>query len=154
MFVILMAMGLVSFSTTAAATHSGGVEPPNDFVVGSIRFAPFDADIHINAVSGPSGEEARGGFFYRQGPVEFRGEVTCLRTIANRAVAGGRIETSNVPALEGRGFLQHVEDNGEPGLTDRSRTEFLPVPPPECPLPISALFQRTQGNYVVHDGQP
>lgn len=146
----------VAFSGAASATHSNGKGPNQDLVTGSTRFPGIEAKVHINAKSGPAGEDPRGHFYISQGGfADFRGTVTCLNVVGNRAIVGGEVKRSSagLPA-EGTGFLQLIVDNGEPGDSDSSLTVLTPVPPTTCPTPSSDGITATRGNYVVHDATP
>ncbi len=149
-------LATVAFSGVALATHSNGNGPNKDFVTGSTRFPFLDAKVHINAMSGPSGEDPRGHFYINQESFAvFRGTVTCLNVVGNRAMVGGEVERSS-PGFpdEGTGFLQLIVDNGEPGDSDSSETTLTEVPPTICPPPLPSGIPATRGNYVVHDATP
>ena len=145
---------LAAIPTIASATHSPGKGPKRDLVVGSARFPVVAAHVRINAKSGPSGQNPRGHFFLRQGGYQFRGSVTCVLVVGNRASVGGRVTrlrgVGGPPV--GSGFVQMIEDNGEPGMNDRSQTNFVPSPPMSCPAPTTPFYAVARGNYVVHDG--
>jgi hypothetical protein len=145
---------LAAIPTIASATHSPGKGPKRDLVVGSARFPVVAAHVRINAKSGPSGQNPRGHFFLRQGSFQFRGSVTCVLVVGNRASVGGRVTRSSgagAPPV-GSGFVELIEDNGEPGRNDRSQTLFVASPPTTCPAPTTPFFVVARGNYVVHDG--
>ncbi len=118
----------------------------------SAKFASLDAQVHINAQSGPNGEDARGRFTLTQGALTVEGEISCLNVAGNAALAGGTIVSSNDPFwVVGRGFYQLTIDNGSPGTSDASQTFFLLAPPAACPAPGAGGFTLTSGNYTVHD---
>ena len=148
--------------SVANATHSDGEGPNDDFVRGTAT-APTGAKFHVNATSGPSGEDPKGHFYleFKEAvsprlPFDFRGEVTCLRVDGNRAVVGGRVTQSkgdlpgNPP--EGSGFLIRIVDNGEPG--DADLVSGVRVPgggvPDVCP-DQTTTNPTERGNFVVHD---
>lgn len=148
----------------ASATHSEGDGPNYDFARGTATGAS-GGQFHVNARSGPSGEDATGHFYVERknpasGPAfDFRGEVTCLRVDGNRAVVGGRVTQTkgDFPAnpAEGSGFLIRIVDNGEPG--DADLVSAVPVPGGGVPdvCPDQTTTNRTQrGNFVVHDATP
>jgi hypothetical protein len=159
---------LAMLAGVAGATHSPGQGPKHDFAAGTlhgtVQFGGADAtvDIHVNAKSGPLGQNAQGQMFVRissptQPEVELRGEVTCLNVVGNLATAGGRLERAeNFPG----GFqtlIVSVQDFGEPGGgpttpdTFNAQVELTP-PPTTCPV-LPAAFPSTEGNVVVHDAQ-
>jgi hypothetical protein len=153
-FLVVSILVLAAIPTIANATHSPGKGPKRDLVVGSARFPVVAAHVRINAKSGPSGQNPRGHFFLRQGGFQFRGSVTCVLVVGNRASVGGRVTRSSGaggPSV-GSGFIQVIEDNGEPGRNDRSHTLFVASPPMVCPAPTMPFFVVARGNYVVHDG--
>jgi hypothetical protein len=144
---------LAAIPTLATAKHSPGKGPKHDLVVGSARFTTPVASVRINAKSGPNGENPRGHFFLKEGGFQFRGSVTCVHVVGNRASVGGRVTKSSGaggPAV-GSGFVQFTEDNGSPGRNDRSQTAFVATPPMACPAPVTPAFVLAQGNYVVKD---
>jgi hypothetical protein len=150
---LLSILALAAIPTVATATHSPGKGPKHDLVVGSARFTTPVASVRINAKSGPNGEKPRGHFFLKEGGFQFRGAVTCMKVVGNRASVGGRVTKSSGvggPAV-GSGFVQFIEDNGSPGRNDRSHTVFVASPPLTCPAPVTPVFVLARGNYVVHD---
>jgi hypothetical protein len=145
----------------ASATHSNGEGPKQDLVSGTSQFegGGFDAQLHVNATSGPSGEDPRGHFFYRQSSsgtnqFDFSGRVTCVNVNGNLAGLAGEVTKSKNPSVaEGSGVLISVEDRGQ-GAEDVARVRLnLPAPPPECSFIIMRVdFQK--GNFIVHDAMP
>jgi len=153
--VALSAVVLAAIPTIATAKHSPGPGkgPKRDLVVGSAKFPALPAHAHINAKSGPNGENPRGHFWLRQAGWQFRGSVTCVKVVGNRASVGGRVNRSSgvgAPPV-GSGFIQLTEDNGSPGRNDRSQTIFVASPPAVCPVPTTPFFVVAKGNYVVKD---
>jgi hypothetical protein len=148
-----------ALSGAAGATHSKGQGSNKDFVNGTGKLVLGEAtklQIHVNAQSGPNGEDARGRFFARQkGPpfieVDVRGKVLCLDVHGNTAVFGGVVTQSRIPTVpEGGGVLIEVIDSGEPDVADRADGYVNPEEPyyycsPAYTNPIK------QGNYIVHD---
>ena len=149
----------------AGATHSAGDGPNYDFVRGTATTV-LGAKYHVNAKSGPSGEDATGHFFVeRKDPApglaafDIRGEVTCVNVEGNRAVVGGRVTQAkgdfpaNIP--EGQGFVFRIIDNGEPN--DADFVVGLPVPgggvPDLCPIRTTSN-PTERGNFIVHDATP
>jgi hypothetical protein len=156
--VLASASLLVFGSESAMAMHSAGTNPPNDLARGTVHLnVPFgEFDQHVDAVSGPSGQDPRGHFWATESSsfqlLDFRGRVTCLTVLFNMATIAGVVTQSREPfPAVGTGILMNVQDNGEPGKLDQSVVFFnLPQPPPACPLsPVSVPFNG--GNYVVHD---
>ena len=160
---LLASLALSIGAGVAGATHSDGQGPNKDFVTGTGQFLPetLDLEIHVNAMSGPSGEDPKGHFFVRQAEVldiDFRGEVTCLRVDGNRATIGGEITQARAgdEILEGRGILLFVEDNGEGSndSLDRANVRITGSPPRTCPPPTLPPPRFEKGNYTVHDATP
>jgi hypothetical protein len=148
----LLVLGAIP--TIATAKNSPGKGPKKDLVVGTAIFPALPAFVHINAKSRATGQNPRGHFLLRQFGWQFRGSVTCMQVVGNRASVGGRVTRSSgvgAPAV-GTGFVQFIEDNGSPGRNDRSETVLAATPPMICPAPITPSFVVAKGNYVVHDG--
>ena len=149
----------------ASATHSNGSGPNNDLVNGSVKlegvtpFGPVSIHVHVNAMSGPSGADPRGHLFFDGNPpgfppLDFRGRITCMFVLGNRATVGGEVTNSKTPfPPEGSGFVFSFEDVGPPGSGDKFEGGPFPVPPPPgfCPPPF-AQRSSTSGNILVHDG--
>ena len=155
---VSLALGL----SVANATHSNGDGPNQDLVSGTGQFSPetVDQEIHVNAKSGPSGEDPQGHFFIRgttnQGqPIDVRGSVTCLNVNGNNATVVGEIERSRTAAFpKGAGIILIITDRGEPGDGDGFSGGVEPTPRETCPPPPFPVPPTSQGNYVVHDATP
>ena len=158
---------IVTAFTVALAIAGPGVVaaqgPRVDLVAGTAQFTDglvADTEWHVNAKSGPMGENPQGHFFVRLESaillnLDFRGRVTCLNVTGNVAVIGGEITASRTPdAVVGQGILIEVTDNGE-GNDDPPDTfngAFTLIPPQICPpAPLFPGAPATQGNFVVHD---
>jgi hypothetical protein len=144
-------------SSAANATHSEGGGPHQDLVAGTGRFEVFPGEavkIHVNAKSGPSGEDARGRFSVNhEGFYAVRGEVTCLSVVGNRATVGGEITQAQgeLEGFEGFGILIIVEDNGEGDEpNDGVISSVVATPPEQCSVPFE-VRPIEQGDYIVHD---
>ncbi len=156
-FLLVVAFAFAALPAIAAATHSDGSSPSSqDFVTGSALFDIVDAHVVVAAHSGPSGEDPHGHFSLDQGvgDLEFWARVTCLKVVGNLAVIGGETVKSKSGVPAGTGFLQYVQDNGEPGDLDASHTVPSAQVPTTCPAPTPGVFVRDRGNYVVHDATP
>ena len=152
-------------ATLGLAPTAGGIGGDRDRVSGTGQFVgvgplgPTDVMMHVNATSGPLGEDARGHLFVKRvlpSEVAFQGEVTCLLVVGNRATIGGRVVNSRLPfPEEGTGIVIQVVDNGEGNdPPDLMRGFFTPVPPVMCPPPPEVGLLTQQGNWVVHDAKP
>ena len=154
--------------SVANATHSNGEGPNHDFVRGTRQIILPEPDeyfmLHINAKSGPSGEDPQGHFFFK-GEVDrlsydFWGEVTCLTVEDDRATVGGVIEESKLPSppglpdpLEGTDVIIEIADNRDPDAPDQFSVLFLIPPPEQCTFfPVGA--PTGQGNFIVHNATP
>jgi hypothetical protein len=143
----------------ASATHSNGQGPNQDLAAGTGQVAAVGLDfkVHVDAKSGPMGEDPQGHFrleavqpFFGV-DVDIRGQVTCLQVIDNRATIGGVIERSNDPRFpEGSGILIFVRDDDE-GAGDGVSMALLPSPPQTCEGFADPFRPNTQGNFIVHD---
>jgi hypothetical protein len=131
-------------SGAASASHSDGQSPKIDFVSGTGReivpeFSSFE--LHVNAESGPSGEDPRGRSsgsveFFERGTTEFSGRVTCLNVVGNAIVEDLAPTTSSsgvfanpVPyrpnlATVG-GELERVEGMADPQIVEGEGIIFL-----------------------------
>jgi hypothetical protein len=143
----------------ASATHSNGAGPKQDLVSGTSHFEDlgFDSQLHVNATSGPTGEDPRGHFVYRQSFLgitheDISGTVTCVTVNGNVAGVGGEVTKSkNLFVPEGRGVVISVEDRGH-GEEDAASVFFTLATPTECPFLGTVDFQK--GNFIVHDATP
>jgi hypothetical protein len=160
-------LALAVLPVVAGATHSNGKGPKKDFARGTGHFegiSPIGQTVitmHVNARSGPAGQNPKGRFFVKRDlPTELRvrGRVTCLNVVGNQAVVGGRIERGRVPDAMfpiGGGILFQFDDNGN-GTVISDRMHGSPTATPTvCPPPIPAARLPVQrGNFVVHDSAP
>jgi hypothetical protein len=140
-------------------------DPNQDLVSGTGHFelvGVFDTQIHVNAQSGPSGEDPRGHFFATQetnggfADADFSGRVTCVSVKDNLAGVGGVVTKSKNPSVAvGSGILVSIEDRG-PGAEDAGGALVTSEPPQEPPTecPFSFIAETQKGNYVVHDATP
>jgi hypothetical protein len=148
----------------AAAGQPRG--PKMDLVAGTgqLQAEPSIADTewHVNAKSGPSGEDPQGTFFVRlEGTflldLNIRGRVTCLTVVGNMAVLGAEITSSRgTTEVPGQGMLIQITDNGE-GNDDPPDTfngVFTVIPPQICPAPFLVGAPITQGNFIVRAAVP
>ena len=156
----------------AAATHSHGAGPKEDFVAGSVR-APtvtpvgtFPSEQHINArAAGPEvpglGAPAKGWFRVRIdfpfGPeFELRGQVRCINNVGNSSVIRGVITESESPLVPvGLGVTHRYVDNGEGENAVPDGVFGMVTGPPsggsDCPHVPFPTLPADQGNVVVHD---
>lgn len=146
--------------SAANATHSNGQGPNKDLTAGTGQLDTFGLElkVHVNAMSGPSGEDPRGHFYLEAATpflsVDVRGQVTCLNVVGNKATVGGRIERSNHPFFpEGSGILLWIDDDDE-GEGDENAALFTGTPPQSCPPPIEPFVPNNKGNFIVHDATP
>ena len=180
---ILLALALallasISLSVSVAnASHNNGRGPNKDMLVGTGKrvLGSTTEYIHINAQSGPAGENPRGHFTWRTnhsafGEADLMGEVTCLLVRDNRAVVLGVGERNKVDNLNVFGLIW-IDDNGEgnepndtlayvfigrlvpfdPGDTPPCR-QLMNSSPPVFDVHPSAVF--AHGNFIVHDAKP
>jgi hypothetical protein len=179
--------------SVASASHTNGGGPNKDLVVGStnetLRLTESDTGIlvtiniqvHVNAQSGPAGENARGHFvvrFERNGgsrPIEIdeidaTGKITCLAVRENRTLLLGPVgRNKGEDSL--RFFALFVDDNGEgKEPNDKALVAFFPGDPGPDPFdeelcrrapdilddplgPKPGLVIK-KGNFTVHDATP
>jgi hypothetical protein len=145
----------------ANATHSNGQGPQMDLAAGTgqLDAAGLALKAHVNAMSGPSGENPQGDFYLEAAissfptPFHVRGGVTCLNVVGNRATVGGVIERSDHPAFpEGSGIFLFIRDDDE-GVGDGIAAGQNAAPPQTCQF-LEPGLPNTQGNFIVHDATP
>ena len=158
---LALAMMAVSGGTGgASAVETAGHKGGNDTVDGTFT-SVFGTRFHINAISGPFGEDPRGHFYVEHKDpqtgaitLDFVGFVTCLDVQVNEAMIGGEIDRSKsdlpVPG-EGNGVLLYVKDDGSPGDLDIVNGVALLAPLPVCSPVIPITNVHMQGNMFVHD---
>jgi hypothetical protein len=159
---VLALLGLALAPGIGFASHSNGNSsgPPKDFVTGAGVHSVPETKFTISAHSGPLGEDPKGKLSFQiEGEPRIKAEVTCLIVTGNNAIATA---TGTKPeANEGQIIVMQAVDNGEPGdpVPDLLRFSFTgairPAPgQPGCFVPVLPPVPVTQGNIVVHDGQP
>jgi hypothetical protein len=180
-FLVLTLALLVSMSLSvgaAKASHSNGAGPNKDLLIGTgkdFSDGALDSYFHINAQSGPEGENPGGHFTVRTTfgtfdpiPVAIKGEVACLAVRDNRSVVVGLGEDKQVDDLGPFWlFVLFIDDNGEGQEPNDTFTYTLigqpnPIPVPACNRndlldsldevhPFNVI---EQGNFIVHDAMP
>src|SRR5688572_9680691 len=160
---------LAMLAGVAGATHSPGKGPKQDLAAGTLHATVVDAagvqtadiQLHINAKSGPLGEDAQGQMWIRvvtaTQDIELRARVTCLNVVGNLATAAGLIERGGEAFPGMQTLVISVQDFGEPGgsgaTPDTFNAQTLMGPPPAtCPVQPT-LLPATGGNVIVHDAQ-
>jgi hypothetical protein len=150
---------LVVGTGVANATHSEEANspgPPNDFAVGGGKHSSPPVQFAFSAHSGPLGENPKGHIqlFLPEGKI--KAEVTCLIVAGDQAFITGVSDE-----LPGGIVVTHAVDNGEPSdpqpdLLRNSFEGFIFESPERagCFLPVLPPVPVTEGNIVVHDGQP
>jgi hypothetical protein len=157
-------LALLAVAGLAAANHSGGKGPARDRVAGTgavdtpvTPFGPIFVKLHVNAKSGPSGENPRGKIVFRGNPppfgaVDVHGKITCMNVTGNQAVVGFVVTKSRAGFPVGTHGEFSILDAGEPGAGG-DRFEGRPVAgggPSTC-APFFPRQVITQGNFIVHD---
>ena len=144
----------------AKATHSNGQGPQMDLAAGTgqLDAAGLALKAHVNAMSGPSGENPQGNFYLEAATsstaFDVRGGVTCLNVVGNRATVGGVIERSDNPQFpEGSGIFLFIRDDDE-GVGDGIAAGQNAAPPQTCQEFLEPGLPNTQGNFIVHDATP
>jgi hypothetical protein len=158
LFALAVGTGVVHASHSELANSPG---PPNDFAAGGGKHTdPVAPDVPImfafSAQSGPLGEAPKGRIqlFFPEGLIQ--AEVPCLIVDGNTAFITGVADE-----LPGGIVVIEAADNGEPSdeTPDLLRGSFEPFifedpERPGCFLPELPPVPVTQGDIVVHDGQP
>jgi hypothetical protein len=146
---------VLSLSGIASATHAPGAAPgpPRDFASGGGNLVSDPHRFGFNAHSGPLGENPGGEFSTQRGDGQFTFEVTCLQVNGNRATLAGPIRNST-GVFEGSDNAKVTAvDNGEPSVA----TDLIAISTgigTDCNIEAPVLHPVTNGNLVVHDGQP
>ena len=166
---VAVATAGVSLGAAGAGTASGDGQygPPGDeyggvdrlFGTGErLNLAGQPIKVHVNAKSGPNGEDAHGTFQVivetaELGPVSFRGQIHCLTVSGDRAAARGTIERSTSPPNPVGGDYQiQVTDNKSSNSPDTNINLFGFGPGDVgCPLIEIQEVPITGGNFKVHD---
>jgi hypothetical protein len=150
-----------------AAAPGNGQGPKEDLVAGTGQstfqsfFGPLAFFLHVDAHSGPAGEDPRGHFILRRSggapslpQLDIHGDITCLNVVGNTAGMNGVITKSETPSLPpGTQLYISIVDNGE-GNKNPPDTFGLntAIPLFACPPGSPATVQPVeQGNYVVKD---
>lgn len=141
---VLLAIAVLSGSPFTLA------QSPQDVVGG--EGTAGTGTFRVDAVSGPSGENASGILVLELAIGSVVGAVTCLHVDGNEATVGGRVEEGSTAAPSGSGFIFHVIDRGSAGLQDLIRLELIGAPPSVCPA-VEMIFPAivTSGDIVVID---
>lgn len=165
--VVAVGIGAASDGTTNAQSSQYG--PPgdqygkggNDRVMGTghrLNLAGQPTRVHVNAKSGPAGENASGDFWVSVetadlGTVSLRGRIHCLTVDGNHAAARGTVERSTAPPVPvGTDYQIQVTDNKSSGFPD-TNINFFGFDPGDTDCPIIPFDEvpLTNGNFVVHD---
>ena len=118
-------------------TAASGGSPQYDYAVGAgYRFNPMTGvrQVHfaLSAHDGPSGAFGTYNSTSDNPALDFKGDVTCIFVLGNRAIVGGVVRQGGDVGQEGTGFAVGFEDNGSPGnsLPDLTTLTdvFIPVP--------------------------
>jgi hypothetical protein len=157
---LLVAAVLAGLSLTL--TGSGqAISAKQDFVTGTAQHLgadpPFPAiQVRINARSKADGTHPRGRLAV-EGPMPdvqtYRGRVTCLNVVGNRATVGIEVTKSTDAAMVGKGELWSVVDGGNNGPDRIAGYPFTATPPTVCP-PLPFTVEVVSGDYRVHDASP
>ena len=160
---LLAALFLALVGALVVASGVASADPKQDLVSGTghvvIEEAEFDAQLHVNAKSGPTGEDPRGHFFLTRSQfgiedIDFSGRVTCVDVNGDLAAVGGVVTKSKNPSVpEGSGILINIEDRGS-DAEDAAGVFVTSLPPTEPPTNCEfsdASALATGGNFIVHD---
>ena len=100
-----LVLGLVIVCVYLALAAAAAAQQDSVIGSGENDEQPFS----INAVSGPSGENASGSYSQQLRIGDITGDITCLLVVGTQAVAGGTVTGGDV-VPPGSGFFLHVED--------------------------------------------
>jgi hypothetical protein len=162
----MVVIALLVTAGSAAATHSNGKGPRHDLVAGTgaidtpvTPFGPIFVKLHVNAKSGPGGEDPRGKLVFRGNPppfgaVDIHGDITCVNVSGNQATVGFVVTKSRAGFPVGIFGEFSIVDSGEPGTADTFEgrpTGGTGQLPSTCELFQPRPQPITQGNFIVHD---
>jgi len=137
-----------------AASAAPGKGPKQDLVAGTGQLGSFK--VHVNAQSGPSGEDPRGKVRFEvpgdpTNPfLNFNADVTCMDVVGSDSVLAGVTDIGLV-------FVINLSDNGEGrGPADTWNASFFFASPPQAGECAASPGQNpvTQGNFTAHDSTP
>ena len=138
----------------ASAAPGNGKGPKQDLVAGTGQLGSFR--VHVNAQSGPSGEDPRGKVRFEvpgdpTNPfLNFNADVTCMDVVGSDSVLAGVTDIGLV-------FFINLSDNGEGrGPADTWNASFFFASPPQAGECAASPGQNpvTQGNFTAHDSTP
>jgi hypothetical protein len=140
------ALGLVASSPAMAA-------PKHDIVTGRGEVGNYSENVHVNARSGPNGENPRGSFhtdFIGPGPADWHVPVSCMIVQDDLAVVGG------LERKDGREVFMVIRDNGDnPDQVAHVFRAATDTPPDQelCELIITniAPISTATGDFTVED---
>jgi hypothetical protein len=158
---LLAALFLALVGALVVASGVASADPKQDLVSGTgqkVRFPEeeFDAQFHVNATSGPTGEDPRGHFFFTRSisgieDLDFSGQVTCVNVKGGRAAVAGLVTKSKNPSMpEGTAILFGIVDRGPSAEDEASVFKWFFLD--ECPF--TSTDPLAKGNFVVHDATP
>lgn len=174
---LLALLSVLALSATSLASHSARRGGPRDFTVGAgwqslppggseyFRFFAHEAG------GGVRGYEVARGDLDGDGPLPpfmFRGPVTCLAVVGNRASFFYEFEYAEPSFFQGGGVQVYAEDNGRPrnGQPVDGSAFDAPIPgpgpglpplegPTVCPPPRTTGYDPLEsGDLIVHDAMP
>jgi hypothetical protein len=150
-FVAVLVTGLLT-----PWTGLGSPPPKGDMAFGTgtdpnaarpIVDAPTTA--HVNARSGPAGEDPTGRAWFRVTSPDFEqsGDVKCLNVIGHNAIVGFRDDET------GMGWYIAVDDRDQVNRDEPDTLAIVEAVQPEiCPPPGEPQRVITRGNFIVSDG--
>jgi hypothetical protein len=156
-------------ATAVALANPGDPQgPQSDHFSGSGKIAfvdfPGSGDVTVeqqivSAQSGPAGEDPHGQLTLHSPLLEehekAHAEVTCLRVVGERAIAGGEFpEPVRYAGVTIRHISLIVQDNGSKDMATGIAFIDRPRPPGFSPCNFDAptVFHVVQGNYEIKDG--
>ena len=151
----LTALCLALAPGAALAAPGNAKGPKQQLVAGTGRTDSFV--VHVNAQSGPSGEDPRGKvrFEMPQDPtnpyLNFEADVTCMDVVGSDSVVAGITDLGLI-------FEVWVSDDGQgKAASDAFFPSFFfggSAPPPGTCSAASGLIPADRGNFTVHDSAP
>ncbi len=136
-----------------AASPPAMAAPEHDIVTGRGEVGNYSENVHVNARSGPNGENPRGAFhtdFIGPGPADWHVPVSCMIVQDGLAVVGG------LERKDGREVFMVIRDNGDdPDQVAHVFRAIIDTPPDQelCELIITftSPISTATGDFTVVD---
>ena len=158
-FGLALVVGAVSVLAISGSASAGG---PYDSVSGAIKRLGLNDSIErhfiLEAKNGPQGPKGHYSATYGKGKAAqgYKGDVTCIEVVGNRAKVGIRVTESTRPdVVVGTYEILRVIDNGNPSGDDQMDVlspGVFTATPANCSNPVGDVTPTYAGNFTLNDG--